>query len=238
MHMTVLVELPGLVEMSEAGVDAALERAMAPFYSDCGLPIDADQQKEIAHDESEIRLLCTEHRGHRWDWYVIGGRYRDYFVPVQGVPDSEMQSGQPGVPESMAILEGTTTLVIEGADVIRKRDIDWEAMAAKRRRDAEKSWEEGQAATDAFLKEYSYGIKPGDTRETYLERHSVPDFSTYAVLKADGEWIESERFIFVADPTPENASRFEKMPNWPQVWEKLVADMPADSILCLVDYHN
>lgn len=251
MHYMHLVELRGIeITPARGGIPAQIEpiliedaiaKAMAPFYSDCPNPLTLEQQKEYAEDDEEGTLLslCTEHKGHHWDWYEIGGRYVDFFqsvrepsaLPFQGI-DAARRSNQ----VSREIFgRGNERLepepVREGFDVILKRDVDWEAMAARRMQHLNEAWSKFEAdPKDAF---WTYGIEKEDTsREAYIERRMKD--RTHGILTASGQWVERETFIYV----PEGKSRFEQTPDWDRLWDQMVASMPDDAVLAIVDYHN
>ena len=212
MHYMLLVELPPEAGQTESSLDL-MHTAMEPFFSDC------------YGEEPE----CN-HKAHRWDWWQLGGRYRDALLAREG---AWQLHGEPGVPEAHAIRNGEAVLTITGCDAARKADIDWEGMAARRNTEAHKAWAEAQEK-DPVIRDLAYGIKPDDTEESYVAR--VTDrFATFAILTADGQWTERETFIY-NEATEQG--RFDAVPDWPQRWDELVAAMPPDAVLAIVDYHN
>lgn len=234
MHMTVLVELPASTAMTDDGVSTALEQAMEPFYSDCSGGYTETEEGE--YNELDRDDWTCGHRGHYWDWYQIGGRWRDFFQPVPE-PSDRILSGAPGVPEAFAIRKGEAVLEVTGADVIRKRDIDWERMAAARLEDAKKNWDayEQDNKYPEDVKYFVYGIEKGETRDGFLQRIGSADDTTYAVLTARGEWYSSETWTW---DNEKKDGQFIKTEAWPKRWAEIVAAMPDDAILALVDYHN
>lgn len=236
MHFMLLVELPPSARRTESALDL-LGRAMEPFYSDCdGGWTDADYAQ--AYDRNvELPLRC-EHKAHNWDWWELGGRYTDFFQSVAHPSEEPLR----GVDAATRYNKAMTSMggrrepepERDGYDLIRKKDVDWEAMAARKMRLAGQWWDEAHRPTepgehrDAWI----YDVRDDDTRDSYIVRHTKG--RTYAILTAEGEWIEKERYI----PDPNGLGRFEETPDWDRVWDERVAAMPADALLAIVDYHN
>lgn len=247
MHQLMLVELRGIEITRFAGqnviepilVEEALERAMKPFFSDCPNPLTVEDQREYSEDDGEVRPLCTEHKAHEWDWYVIGGRYVDFFqsvpsptaLPLQGIDAARSYNDfARRIPGSRLEEEP----VREGFDVILKRDVDWEAMAARKMQRLNEAWSKHEAEPDQNAY-WTYGIEAEDTsREAFIQRRMKD--RTYGIVTASGEWVERETFIYV--PSDAGKSRFEETPEWDRLWDRMVASMPDDAVLAAVDCHN
>jgi hypothetical protein len=233
MHYMLLVELPPETRVSDSALDM-LHRAMEPFYSDCGggyriLNEGTDDEEEVYLPQSE--WTCG-HTGHKWDWWELGGRYVDFFqaVPQPSEPPLRGQSALERFPD---IVNGEAQPVPlrEGYDLIRKRDVDWEAMAAHKLSKLRGWWAEYEARNQPSSR-WMYGVEEGDTLETYVRRRMRD--RTYGLLTVSGQWVERETFIYV----PDGKSRFEETPEWERLWDQMVASMPDDAVLAIVDYHN
>lgn len=233
-HYALLVELRGVNSIAK-DLMPALERAMDPFFSDCDGGWSVEEQDEAYEEGRELPLRCG-HRAHKWDWWRLGGRYRDRLQVVER-PSEPPAIGEPGVPEAMAINRGEEEYKVEGVDAARKRDIDWERMAAARREWAAQSWDKyaEKAATngDAFYR-LVYGVEEGDDRDTYIRRRTNT-FSAYALLLADGTWVPSETYI---PGGKGQIGRFEKTPDFDRLMQDVIAKIPDDAVLAIVDYHN
>lgn len=167
----------------------------------------------------------------KWDWYQIGGRWTGMLKLKQGV--AEYSVGEPGIMTDEAE-PGT-------ADQARKCDIDFDKI---REDDFENysqlydKFEElykkdpEQARKDAY---WDYGIENNgdrdnyipETREEFLKRGV--GFSTFAVIK-DGEWYEKGEmgwFGVVSDEKGDWIDRFNKM----------LDELPDDTLLTVVDCH-
>lgn len=133
----------------------------------------------------------------KWDWYTVGGRWKDTLVFNDG------SKGDSGL----------------------KKDIDF---TKDMKEEAEKDWNES-LGKDAQARMWMYGVRDGDTKESYINRRSR--FSTFAILK-DGEWIEKGKmgwWCMVAD---------EKDPDlWQKTFDKVLDSVKDDEMITIVDCH-
>lgn len=232
MHYMLLVELPPEAGATESAKDV-LDRVMSEWHSDCGGGWSEDENERAYDEGRELPLRCG-HRGHKTDWWELGGRYVDFFQPIPDPSEQPLRglsayerSGMTDIRDGVAALPDPR----DGYDLIRKRDVDWEAMAARQSRLFNQYWAEYEAKADEPFSRYEYGAAEGDTRETYLARHMRD--RTYAILTADGRWIERETYI-----RGKGDGHFEATPDWHRVWDETVAAMPAEAMLAIVDIHD
>ncbi len=104
-------------------------------------------------------------------------------------------------------------------------ELDFAAMRAARVAEAEKWWAESLPSERAWR----YGIDAGATRERYVE--DCAKFSTFAVVM-DGKWFERGRMGWwgvVSQEKPEA--------DWQSEFDKLLASLPADARVTVVDCH-
>lgn len=120
-HFPVAVILEEDVPFDRSSVEEALTRVLAPF----------DEQGEWGAEET------------KWDWWVLGGRWRGELLPVGGV-GIEGRSGAFDNPPQL----------IGGVDALLLKDVDWEGMYAARREVVRGWYWEIKAGGDPF----------GDTR--------------------------------------------------------------------------
>lgn len=192
----------------------------------------------------------------KWDWYVIGGRWAGYFKAKDGC---EGEVGESGVFDNKP--------TPGWYDRIRKGDVDFEFMrdlAAKeagehwdRFHEAVKglerpaSWEEVRAKhgadIDAAREEYNSTPYQEAAREVIgffddRERFEVPReefvriarnsaISTFAFLK-DGQWVgrgEMGWFGFAANE--------KEVDEWATAFNKMLDELPDDTMLTVVDCH-
>jgi len=103
-------------------------------------------------------------------------------------------------------------------DQARKKDIDWEGM----RRDAEvraiKNWYEAEDLTEDE-RHWRYNIKPGESREEYIERYRLSSCTTYAFIR-NGEWCARDS------------------EDWYKEFNQLLDDLPDDTLLSVYDCHT
>lgn len=168
----------------------------------------------------------------KWDWHQLGGRWTGFFKLK---PQKSGVLGKPGLMTEIPTEYGV-------ADQAYKRDIDFERMAQEK-------FEESCETYDKFNEDYTNGtLKPfegyreygventGDcenyipeTREQYLKRHA--HVGTFAILK-DGEWYEKGKMGWWACVSN------EKDPDeWNSQFDKLINELPEDTLLSVYDCH-
>ena len=177
----------------------------------------ADEYHGISKlDDEEVWGRYTNPNS-KWDWYSIGGRYTGRFK-IKENPKylDDIEIGEPGL-----LTESAST---GHADSIRLCDIDFDGMKEEKIIKLEKNWIEANEKISKGDKTvyYIYGIKEGDTKETYIEEHTT--FSVFATLK-DGEWNEKGW-----EGEDENE-------NWQEYLNNFITSLPDDTLLTIVDCH-
>lgn len=165
----------------------------------------------------------------KWDWYQLGGRWTGMLKLKEGTTG---KIGKPGLQTSQANLGY--------ADEARKCDVDFKAML-------EKGSEESNKIYEQFLKKYEddktfnpyfeFGIKGEkqneifipESKESFVKRHS--NFVTFAVLK-NGEWFERGNMGWWGIATDEKPDEV-----WDKEFEKLINELPEDTLLSVYDCH-
>lgn len=105
----------------------------------------------------------------KWDWYSLGGRWKDFFT----------------------LKDGTK------ADEAQLKDIDFDKMLEERLEEGEKSWEESETyIREQKLKDMSindgtlyfqYGRGAKDTKESFMKGYQ--GVAVFSILK-EGKWFE------------------------------------------------
>lgn len=163
-----------------------------------------------------------ENPNRKWDWYSLGGRWTGFFKVKEGSTYAGLH-GKPGVP---ALVGGDPPPSADSADMARKGDIDWNAMAEENRERLGKWYDEHWSETQLVE---IYGYNPAWSREEFIGQYEYP--STFAVLK-DGKWYEKGQMGWwgiVTDGKPED--------QWLKEWAKLVKGLPDDTLLSVYDCH-
>lgn len=166
----------------------------------------------------------TEHNGNygnwlnlnaQWDWYEIGGRWKDFFK----VKDN------PKYPKS--IISGRKGY----ADSIKLCDIDFDGMKKESIKRAKSTWADIQKKIKLNDKTvyWIYDINKNDTKESYIEKNS--NFYVYAILK-DGKWKDRGELWGFSTNDKENIIN-----NWEKDVIKLINTLPEDTLLTIVDCH-
>jgi hypothetical protein len=189
-------------------------------------------------------------KGGNWDWYSIGGRWTGFFLLKDG---AKMNLGIPRV-----FMRSPTNP--RAVDQARKCDIDWEAMRRRARERAEQSWEEANRMPES--KREHYGIRPDDTKQSYVERNEK-DACLPEVVLMEGEWEKGtfskeweKEYRRLRDgwSDEENREKWEKdrqkllngdwheenrgkWGEWEDEFQELFERIPEDAVLTLVDCH-
>jgi hypothetical protein len=89
---------------------------------------DRDSGFVLVDDNNEVvKLVRFTNPNAKWDWWVIGGRYRGRLQLKEKV-SGEVLEGRLGVPELMRVREGEKPEEVPGVDQALKADIDFESV--------------------------------------------------------------------------------------------------------------
>lgn len=194
-----------------------------------------------SRDEEIKRYGNWNNPNSKWDWFQIGGRWRGFFKLKKNVSKQDKTIGPAGTFKNEAKHD---------CDQARKNEIDFQWMFNSNRLRSEKSWAEyeeaiktgfyttkdrdGQDKRLGFSDErgdgyWHFGVAKGDTKETYIKKHS--SLATFAVIK-DGKWYEKGEMGWFGCSSNEKDEDV-----WNDQWNKLVLELPDDTLLTLVDCH-
>jgi hypothetical protein len=165
------------------------------------------------NDEGEIsELIVRTNPNKKWDWWVVGGRWSGFLVP-KAEADARDPS-DPDAPEKGRPWLMGSEANPAGVDVIRKGDVDFEAMRTKARREASAKWNkvreiigpvmDGFVGWEKVLEE----LFPGDIDKAREFYHAQPAKKALAeAAKADQSlfWVDVEDFLGEHDPYVEQA---------------------------------
>lgn len=117
------------------------------------------------------------------------------------------------------------------ADQCRCGDVDWGGMIAANKADAEEEWSNFENAPEDLrnIEAFINGIRQNETRESFVARRTAP--CTFAVLK-NGVWYERGDMGWwgiVSDEKDSDA--------WQREFEKLITNLPEDTLLSVFDCH-
>lgn len=159
--------------------------------------------------DEEGNLLTTYNPNSKWDWYVVGGRWRNLLKLKDG----------------------------SRADYAKIKDIDFSPdMVAYKK--AERFWEivvegqplkEGEEAPFNLYKEQYYLDLYG-TKERYAEQQAK--FITFALLY-EGEWYEKGNMGWFGMSDETNESRLE----YEQIFDRILSEADGEDYLVIVDCH-
>lgn len=127
--------------------------------------------------------LSTYNPKSKWDWYTVGGRWTGFFKLKAG------KHGGVGEPGAFG-LQGRQESRIKGGFVDRalKGDIDWEAMRAEARKEANKHYDELEAALNgqALPPRFSDFMKENFPKDLAGARKAFNDLPVVKALDAAG----------------------------------------------------
>lgn len=147
--------------------------------------------------------------GSRWDWWVVGGRWSDLLVDKSG----------------------------EHVDYARKREVDWEAMAQEQVHALRDEYRAHHHLTGKppFYFDESEKPQPGESEDAFVQRRFEP-FATHALLDRDGKWHENGRMGWFGTVIEDEDGEGEHE-TWPAEYQRLLAEVPDDAWLVIVDAH-
>lgn len=139
----------------------------------------------------------------KWDWYDLGGRWKNLLCTKKG----------------------------KDTFIAKIKDIDFKKMQEESLISLKTSWEAAESLNDG-LRHLIYGIKPGMTKEEYLE--NLKFFSTYAVLTKDNSWVspgEMGSFGLEYEKTESKSVWSQKF------FERFIQPLDPEDIIVIVDCH-
>jgi len=171
--------------------------------------------------DSEGNLLTTYNPDSKWDWFVIGGRWKGLLFVKHGENATVSQS--------------------------RIKRVDWKKMnkVTKKTKDYwNREWEigvEGSSLTKSeaekheypFLFKKEYYLEHYQNKEMFIKRKI--EFGTYAVVTPDGKWHEkgSMGYWGISHETPKKAEKWDL-----GFYEKFIEPyLDTDYIITIVDCH-
>jgi hypothetical protein len=168
----------------------------------------------------------------KWDWHQLGGRWTGFF---------KLKSQRFGILGDPSLVSDHRA-EFGTADQAMIRDIDFERMI-------QDNFEETSKTYDEFETQYKEGkLEPGDvywkygienigdhdhyipeTREQFLKRRAP--VSTFALLK-DGKWYEKGEMGWWG-----MVSNEKDIDEWNDQYNKLLSELPEDTLLSVYDCH-
>jgi len=179
---------------------------------------------EDAMFDENGNMLSTYNESSKWDWYVIGGRWKNLL---------RVKSSSGG----------------GRADTAPIKEVDWEALNRITKKDVaygKRFWEinvlgKKETKAERASGEYSSMYK----KEYYIERYGNVEkfvkihgiFSTFAVVTPDGEWNEKGKMGWWASSseTPEEANAWAE--SWYETFVKPYLKSKEEFYITIVDCH-
>lgn len=149
-----------------------------------------------------------------FDWCQLGGRWCGYFLAKkQPKYPKDMKVGKCGINEKK--------ISEDGYDLIRKCDIDIDAMFKREMEDVELTWKNMEESNSAHFRRVVYCIKDDENKEQYIERRKKEFMVPYAIIK-DGEWLQE----------------CDIEEDWNVYAKKLLDSLKDDELIAVYDFHN
>lgn len=173
-----------------------------------------DHYYSLATGADTPHYYTTANPNARWDWYVIGGRWRGYF---------KLKVGRNGLMGRSGTLDNPPQF---DADQCRVGDVDWGAMKMLLQNEALEHWNAFFDAETDIPRQIHVGESKGDFTRRYSR------VATHALLQ-DGEWLEQSLMgwwgIKMDEKVPED--------RWEEEWLERVQSLPENTLITLVDCH-
>jgi hypothetical protein len=207
----------------------------------------------IVRDGELVKAVKRTNPNAKWDWWVLGGRWTGYLKLKEGA------SGEVGSPGLL-----TKPATPGYADSALKGEIDWEGKQNERGHEAGELWDkvrsvapEGWESWDSCRERFSdvddartfyhnqSGLKAAREveelrwiednvlvdRDLYVNRARNSAYTTYAIIK-DGEWISRGDMGWFGISS--NEVDYDE---WLSQVNKLLAELPDDTLISVVDCH-
>lgn len=202
----------------DEGIDGADDQAVADWYNTRYEGMDESEKYQV--DEQGLYMVSTYNPKSKWDWYSLGGRWAGGLI-VKG-PVYRADQGEPGSFDN-PIPPG-------GVSRARWGDIDWDRIRESRREGRKKSYAEAMKKDEAH-RAFIYDMDPEETEEHYVNRGL--NFSTFAILTPDGEWLERGEMGWFGVVHDE-----KNQEEWTRIWRETVEKYcTPDTVVSVVDIH-
>lgn len=172
-------------------------------------------------DEKQGRYGYWENPNSKWDWYELGGRWKNFLKIKTKTsytnPFNRYKKGSAAIWVSQCF----------------SHQIDWEGMERIRKEKAEDNWNVYQLAKSGEIKisnprkVLGLFFDPPD-KETYLAKVIDP---TLSAILYEGEWIEP-------DTTQEYIPKYEDLEAWKQKFKDIVRSIPNSTLVSIYDCHT
>ena len=160
-------------------------------------------------DEKGYYYTTDRNENGKWDWYSLGGRWKDYLL----------------------LKDGTT------ADEAMKKEIDFEGMINEQKKDYIDLYKEGtkkenrlKRITDKHFNN-KFDIQPNETEEEYCNRKI--SICTYAILDEYGEWYEKSHNYEWNDET----AREKAEEKWEKFFRDFISKLNDEDMISIIDFH-
>jgi hypothetical protein len=161
----------------------------------------------------------------KWTWYVLGGRWSGFFTLKAGAAGVLGPKNRKVGPQS-----GENEL---RADSCKAGDIDFDCAHRRTKTEAETLWAKAHAPNVSEVeRKFAYGVMPDMTEEAYVSCAVAGVYGAHAVLM-NGSWYEQGGSAWWGEgPVPAT----EK--HWKRAVRQLLQELPPQTTVSLIDYHN
>jgi hypothetical protein len=172
--------------------------------------------------EEENNLLSECNQDSKWDWYVLGGRWRGMLIlkphKVGEIGESDSFDSEP--------------INKNGVDQARFGDIDWKKTNSntETKKTLEKDWDETISGKGLYKPEYY--LERYGTKEEYVLRSML--FTTHAVITDDGEWHEAGHMGCFGC----SSESHDEQKDWDEnFWSMFLKGLKPSTLISIVDCH-
>lgn len=172
-----------------------------------------------------IKIVKRTNPNNKWDWWSIGGRWSGKLKLKPEVKPDEMSYGR------VSFVNRNEPRKIGYVDSAKICDIDFDGMKSDIEKSCSDDWERFSTldGDDKIIKAFEYGIKPTDTRESFISRNTK--FSTYAVVM-NNEWFARGDMGWFG-LSDEKLSVDE----WDKKFSELLSSLDPNTRITVVDCH-
>jgi hypothetical protein len=162
-------------------------------------------------DARGLYRLSTYNPQSKWDWWIIGGRWRGHFKVKPNMPyilGDETWGEEERPPAG-------------NGDIVKKMDVDWEGMLHDSMESCRQAWRR---------EDHRFLFTKATTEEEYVAE--VAGIATFALIDKEGEWHERGNMGWWGVVTDE-----QDRGEWTKAYIEYVGSCDDDDMLFLLDCH-
>lgn len=211
---------------------------------------DWDTWLELDENGEVIDFFTSTNENAKWDWYEIGGRWKNMLKMVNGDSVNSCELGELDFEGEIKRLQDKANEIYDTFEEylsgMPKEWVSWQSVLAD---ESYKTIEERRDFYNNQIQILSLKVKDKNhsfgyfgyhydeflqDRNSFVASKSCNPFGTYALLDATsdsdiGNWLGSDIGMF--------GTTYREEPNWEELNQKMLHSFPKDYVITIVDCH-